>query len=67
MVSHINDIDISKLPFDVENIKPKGIQYYKDEIKKVIKTIKEDAKKGVAVFRDDTETSYTKPSLKMDF
>ena len=56
MTSHTNNIDISKLPFDTENIKSKGVQYYKDKITKIIKDSAKNA-----------ETLYTKPSLKMDF
>jgi len=68
MTLSTNGINIDKLPIEKKKIKPMGLKYYQVEIKKTIEKIKEDGKKGVAIFRDNQETNtFSKPSLKMDF
>jgi len=68
MVFHTNGIDISKLPFDAEIIKPKGVDYYKNEVTQILKESAENAKKGFTVFKDEEQDFFAKKqSLKIDF
>ena len=63
----INGININKLDFTPEKIVVKSLKEYQEDIEKTIQEIKEDAKRGIAIFRDSRETFSAKPSLKMDF
>jgi len=67
MVLATNGINIDKLDFTPKKIVVKSLKEYKEDTKNIIDRIREDAKKGIATFRDNTEVAYTKPSLKMDF
>ena len=68
MTLSTNGINIDNLPIEKKKIKPMGLKYYQDEIQKTIDKIKEDGKKGIAIFRDNQKTNtFSKPSLKIDF
>ncbi len=47
-----NGIDISALPIKIIDIKPKSLDEYRAEIRATVEKVKENAKKGVAVFTD---------------
>lgn len=62
-----NGIDIKKLPIKIETFKPKGVGFYLKEVDNLLKKIEENAKKGIAVFTDNTDVEFKKSTLKMDF
>lgn len=62
-----NDIDIKKLPIKIETFKVKGVNFYLKEVDILLKKIEENTKKGIAVFTDNTDIKFKKPTLNMDF
>ena len=52
MLLSTNGINIDALPIKEEKIRPKSLKEYEREIGDVIKKVKENAKKGIAIFTD---------------
>jgi len=48
-----NGINIDNLPIKILEIKPKTLDEYRKETAEMLKKIKEDAKNGIAIFRDN--------------
>ncbi len=60
-------IDIDKLDFTPHKIIVKSLIEYQEDVKKTIDEVKKLGKKGIAIFRDNPQTIFKKPSLKIDF